>query len=50
MTQFVTTLAHGGFDVTVTLSDHGTRRIVLPAEEATADAADHPAVAEALGF
>jgi hypothetical protein len=50
MTQFVTTLADGGFDVTITLSDHGTRRIVLPAEEQTADAADHPEVAEALGF
>ncbi|MFD2092570.1 hypothetical protein [Blastococcus deserti] len=50
MTQFVTTLAGDDFDVTVTLSDHGVRRIDLPADEETADAAQHPAVAAGLGM
>ena len=49
LTQFVTTVAGGGFDVTITLSDHGMRRIDLPAEEQTADAATYPDVAAALG-
>jgi hypothetical protein len=49
MTQFVTTVADAEFDVTITLSDHGMRRIDLPAEEETADAAEHPAVAATLG-
>jgi hypothetical protein len=50
LTQFVTTVAGGGFDVTITLSDHGVRRIDLPAEEETADAAAHPDIATALGI
>jgi hypothetical protein len=50
LTQFVTTLADAEFDVTITLSEHGMRRIDLPAEEETADAAQHPAVAAALGI
>jgi hypothetical protein len=50
LTQFVTTVADAGFDVTITLSDHGTRRIDLPAEEETADAAEHAAIAAALGI
>jgi hypothetical protein len=50
LTQFVTTLADTDFDVTITLSEHGTRRIDLPAEEETADAAQHPDVAAALGI
>jgi hypothetical protein len=49
MTQFVTTLAGAQFDVTITLSDHGMRRIDLPAEEETADAAQYPALAATLG-
>jgi hypothetical protein len=49
MTQFVTTLADAQFDVTITLSDHGMRRIDLPAEEETADAAQHPDLAATLG-
>jgi hypothetical protein len=48
--QFVTTLAGGDFDVTVTLSEHGTRTIALPAEEETAEASDHADVAEELGI
>jgi len=50
LTQFVTALGEPGVDVTVTLSDHGRRRIDLPAEEETADAAQHPDVAAALGI
>jgi hypothetical protein len=50
LTQFVTTVADAGFDVTVTLSDHGIRRIDLPAEEQTADTAEHPDVAAVLGI
>lgn len=49
LTQFVTTVADAGFDVTFTLSDHGIRRIDLPAEEETADAAEHPDVAALMG-
>jgi hypothetical protein len=49
LTQFATTLGDAGLDVTITLSEHGTRRIDLPAEEETADATQHPEVAAALG-
>ena len=50
LTQFVTTVADGGFDVTITLSDHGIRRIDLPAEEQTAEATAYPDVAALLGI
>jgi hypothetical protein len=50
LTQFVTTVGGSAFDVTVTLSEHGMRRIDLPAEEETASAAEHPDVAAALGI
>jgi hypothetical protein len=47
--QYVTPLAGGSFDVTVTLTDHGPRSIALPGNAETAAVADHPAVAAALG-
>jgi hypothetical protein len=50
LTQFVTPLGDGELEVTVTLSGHGLRDVPLPADEETADAADHPAVAAALGL
>jgi hypothetical protein len=50
LTQFGTPLAGGDVDVTVTLSDHGSRRIDVPAEDETVDADDHPEVAAALGL
>jgi len=50
LTQFVTTVADAGFDVTITLSDHGMRRIDLPAEEQTAEATAFPDVAALLGI
>ena len=49
LTQFVTPLADGAFEVTVTLSDHGPRRLEVPAEEKTVDAADHVELAAAFG-
>ncbi|MCW2580147.1 MAG: uncharacterized protein JWR82_1748 [Blastococcus sp.] len=50
LTQFGATLTPEKLEVTVTLSDHGTRRIDLPPEPETADAADHPAIAMQLGI
>jgi hypothetical protein len=50
LTQFATTLGDAALDVTITLSEHGMRPIELPAEEETADAAQHAAVAAALGI
>jgi hypothetical protein len=49
LTQFVTPLPGGTFEVTVTLSDHGPRRLDVPADEETADAADHEEIATAFG-
>jgi hypothetical protein len=49
LTQFVTPLPGGTYEVTVTLSDHGPRRLDVPAEEETADAADHVELAAAFG-
>jgi len=50
LTQFAATIGEAGVEVTITLSDHGTRRVDLPAEEETAAAEQYPAVAEALGI
>jgi hypothetical protein len=50
LTQFVTPLAGGEVEVTVTLSDHGSRTLSGPAQEATAEAADHPEIAAAFGI
>jgi hypothetical protein len=50
LTQFVTPLGGADYDVTVTLADHGRRRIELPAEAATVEAADLPKIATALGL
>jgi hypothetical protein len=47
--QFVTPLQDDAFEATVTLSDHGPRTVAVPTDEETADAADHPAIAAALG-
>jgi hypothetical protein len=49
LTQFVTPLPGTDVDVTVTLSDHGSRRFDLPADEETAEAAEHPGVAAGFG-
>ena len=50
LTQFVTPLPGGDTEVTVTLSDHGRRRLAVPAEQKTADVADHAELAAAFGF
>ncbi|MFP5369819.1 MAG: hypothetical protein ACLGI3_03605, partial [Actinomycetes bacterium] len=50
LTQFVTPLPGGDSSVTVTLSDHGRRRLAVPAEQKTADVADHPELAAAFGL
>jgi hypothetical protein len=49
LAQFVTPLAGEGFDITVTLGDHGRREIDVPAAEATAEAVDHPGIAADFG-
>jgi hypothetical protein len=50
LTQFVTPMAAGELDVTVTLSDHGARTLPGPAEGETAEATDHPDIAAAFGI
>ena len=49
LTQFVTPLAGGELDVTVTLSDHGPRSLQVPDEDQTAEVAEHAELAAALG-
>ena len=50
LTQYVTPLPDAGFDVTVTLAEHGRRQIDLPPDTETTDAADHPELAATLGM
>ena len=50
LTQFGATLTPEELEVTVTLSDHGSRRVDLPPDAETVDAADHPDVAGRLGI
>jgi hypothetical protein len=50
LVQFTTPLLDGAFDATVTLADHGPRPVELPTDEDSAEAADHPELADALGF
>ncbi|TFV88009.1 hypothetical protein [Blastococcus sp. CT_GayMR16] len=50
LTQFVTPVAGGEVDVTVTLSDHGSRTLPGPPEAETAEAADHPEIAATFGI
>lgn len=49
LVQWSAPVLDGAFDATVTLSDHGPRTVEPPAEEETAEAADHPELAAALG-
>jgi hypothetical protein len=50
LTQFVTPLAGGKIEATVTLSDHGTRSLPSPAPEETAEADQHQEIAAAFGI
>ena len=48
LVQYVTELQD--FEVTITLADHGSRDITLPADTDTVDTAAHPGIAAALGL
>lgn len=48
--QFATELPGDGPRVTVSLADHGTREIGLPAAEDSVDGAAHPGLAAAIGL
>ncbi|TFV43776.1 hypothetical protein [Blastococcus sp. TF02A-35] len=50
LVQYRATLPDSGLDVTLTLAEHGTRRVALPSDDEAAAAADHPAVAAAFGI
>jgi hypothetical protein len=50
LVQYVTPLQGQGFEVTITLADHGPREIDLPADEETVDAGDIPEIAAELGI
>jgi hypothetical protein len=50
LAQFVTPLAGGQVDVTVTLSDHGARTLAVPEPAQTAEATDHAELAAAFGI
>jgi hypothetical protein len=50
LVQYVTALQGQGFEVTITLADHGPREIDLPADEQTVDAGDIPEIAAELGI
>jgi hypothetical protein len=48
LTQFVTPLARGEVDVTVTLSDHGPRTVATP--DQSVEATEHPDIAAVYGI
>jgi hypothetical protein len=48
--QYATPLPGHGFEVTVTLADHGPASVSLPPAEKTADVTEHPELADAVGF
>jgi hypothetical protein len=48
--QYATPLPGHGFQATVTLADHGPASVSLPPAEETADVAEHPELAGAVGF
>ncbi len=48
--QYVAAVPGHDFEVTVTLADHGAQSIDLPGEKSSADAADHPRLAQRLGL
>lgn len=49
LVQYRATLPQGHLELTVTLGEHGPRRVALPGADATADVADHPQVAATFG-
>lgn len=50
LVQYRAPLGDDGLELTVTLADHGSRRLALPGEEETVGAEQHPAIAEAYGI
>ena len=48
--QYATPLPGESFEVTVTLADHGRTLVPLPTATESAEVADHPEVAAAVGF
>ena len=50
LVQYRTPLPGQGFEVTVTLSDHGPRTITVPADGESVDGAAHPQVAATVGL
>ncbi|CCG05828.1 hypothetical protein [Blastococcus saxobsidens] len=50
LVQYRSPLRDGGPELTITLADHGDRRLALPTEEETAAAADHPGIAGTFGI
>ena len=50
LVQYRTPLPGQGFEVTVTLSDHGPRTIAVPAEGESVDGTAHPEVAATVGL
>lgn len=49
LVQYRSPLRDGGPELTITLADHGDRELVLPTEEETAAAVDHPGIADSFG-
>ena len=49
LVQFRGTLPQGDLELTVTLGQHGPRRVALPSAEVTADVADHRRLAATFG-
>ncbi|MDK3255161.1 hypothetical protein [Blastococcus capsensis] len=49
LVQYRSPLRDDGPELTITLADHGARRLALPTEEETAAAADHPGIADTFG-
>ena len=49
LVQFTTPLGDGVVVATITLADHGPRTVDLPADEETAEVADHPDLAAGFG-
>ncbi len=50
MLQYATPLPGQAFAITVTLAGHGPTSVPLPADAESADVADHPELATAVGF
>ena len=50
LVQYRSAVHDGGPELTITLADHGDRRLSLPTEEETAAAKDHPGISDTFGL